>query len=50
MCSSDAKSLSRKNRWMVRTKSLGDLILAHAVTNACVSGYVVLAGRWEYWP
>jgi hypothetical protein len=38
------------NWWMVRTKSLGDLILAHAVTNACVSGYVVLAGRWEYWP
>ena len=38
------------NWWMVRTKSLGDLILAHAVTNACVSAYVMIAGRWEYWP
>jgi hypothetical protein len=38
------------NWWMVRTKSLGDLILAHGVTNAVLSAYVVLAGRWEYWP
>jgi len=38
------------NWWMVRTKSLGDLILVHGVTNACLSAYVVLAGRWEYWP
>ena len=38
------------NWWMVRTKSLGDLILAHGVTNLCLSVYVVLAGRWEYWP
>jgi len=37
------------NWWMVRTKSLGDLILVHAVTNACLSAYVVFAGRWEYW-
>lgn len=37
------------NWWMLKTKSLGDLILAHAVTNACLSAYVVLAGRWEYW-
>jgi CAAX prenyl protease-like protein len=37
------------NWWMVRTKSLGDLILAHAVTNGCLSAYVVFAGRWEYW-
>lgn len=37
------------NWWMQRTRSLGDLILAHAVTNACLSAYVVLAGRWEYW-
>jgi len=36
--------------WMVRTKSLGDLILAHGVTNACLSAYVLFAGRWEYWP
>jgi uncharacterized protein len=37
------------NWWMVRTKSLGDLILVHGVTNACLSAYVVLAGHWEYW-
>jgi uncharacterized protein len=37
------------NWWMIRTRSLGDLILAHAVTNACLCGYVVAFGRWEYW-
>jgi CAAX prenyl protease-like protein len=37
------------NWWMLRTKSLGDLVLAHAVTNACLSAYVVWAGKWEYW-
>jgi len=37
------------NWWMYRTRSLGDLILAHAVTNACLSIYVVVQGRWEYW-
>jgi CAAX prenyl protease-like protein len=37
------------NWWMLRTRSLGDLIVAHAVTNACLSAYVVSSGRWEYW-
>jgi CAAX prenyl protease-like protein len=37
------------NWWMVRTKSLGDLILTHAVTNGCLSAYVMVAGKWEYW-
>jgi uncharacterized protein len=37
------------NWWMIRTRSLGDLILTHAVTNACLSAYVVAAGKWEYW-
>jgi CAAX prenyl protease-like protein len=37
------------NVWMIRTKSLGDLILAHAVANACLCVYVIAAGRWEYW-
>jgi CAAX prenyl protease-like protein len=37
------------NWWMVRTKSLGDLILAHAVTNFILSVYVIAAGKWEYW-
>jgi CAAX prenyl protease-like protein len=37
------------NWWMIRTKSLGDCILAHAVTNACLCGYVVATRHWEYW-
>jgi CAAX prenyl protease-like protein len=37
------------NWWMVRTRSLGDLVLAHAVTNACLSAYVIWNGKWEYW-
>lgn len=36
--------------WVVRTKRLGDCILAHAVTNACLSAYVILRGEWRYWP
>jgi CAAX prenyl protease-like protein len=38
------------NWWIVRTKSLGDVILAHGITNAVLSAYVIFAGRWEYWP
>ncbi len=37
------------NAWMVRTRSLGDCILAHAVTNACLCGYVIATKHWEYW-
>jgi CAAX protease family protein len=37
------------NWWMVRTRSLGDCILVHAVTNACLCGYVVATHHWEYW-
>jgi uncharacterized protein len=37
------------NWWMVRTKSLGDCILAHAVTNGILSGYVMATGQWQYW-
>jgi len=37
------------NWWMVRTKSLGDCILMHAVTNACLSVFVIVGGHWEYW-
>lgn len=37
------------NWWMQRTRSLGDLILAHAVTNGCLSAYVLVQGRWNYW-
>jgi CAAX prenyl protease-like protein len=37
------------NWWMIRTKSLGDCILAHAVTNGCLSAYLLATGKWEYW-
>ncbi|MGH8668532.1 MAG: CAAX prenyl protease-related protein [Burkholderiales bacterium] len=37
------------NGWMWRTRSLGDCVLAHAVTNGCLSAYVVAAGQWQYW-
>jgi CAAX prenyl protease-like protein len=37
------------NWWMMRTRSLGDCILVHAVTNACLCGYVVATKHWEYW-
>jgi uncharacterized protein len=37
------------NWWMIRTKSLGDCILAHAVTNGVLSAYVVISGQWQYW-
>ena len=37
------------NWWMWRTKSLGDLVLAHAVTNACLSAYVWVTKEWQYW-
>ncbi len=38
------------NFLMVKTKRLGDCVLAHAITNACLSAYVILYGKWEYWP
>jgi uncharacterized protein len=37
------------NGWMVRTRSLGDCIVAHAVTNLILSLYVIGYGKWEYW-
>lgn len=37
------------NWWMVRTRRLGDCILAHAVTNGLLSAYVIAGERWEYW-
>jgi CAAX prenyl protease-like protein len=37
------------NWWMLRTRSLADCILAHAVTNACLCGYIVATHHWEYW-
>jgi CAAX prenyl protease-like protein len=37
------------NWWMVRTKSLGDLIFVHAVTNLVLSLYVIATKKWEFW-
>jgi CAAX prenyl protease-like protein len=37
------------NWWMIRTKSLADCILAHAVTNTCLAAYVLMRGQWQYW-
>ncbi len=37
------------NWWMYRNKSLADCTLAHAVTNGCLSIYVLVAGEWQYW-
>lgn len=37
------------NYWMRRTRSLGDLILAHAATNLALSLYVIATGRWMFW-
>ncbi len=35
--------------WMIRTRSLADCIIAHAVTNLALGVSVVVLARWEYW-
>jgi len=37
------------NWWIVRTRSLGDCILAHAVTNLALGLFVIGSGQWQYW-
>lgn len=37
------------NWWMVRTKSLADCILMHAVTNALLCAWVIARHQWQYW-
>lgn len=37
------------NWWMIRTKSLADCILAHAVTNGVLCAWVMLTHSWQYW-
>lgn len=37
------------NLWMIRSKSVADCVLMHAVTNALLSAYVITAGQWQYW-
>ncbi len=37
------------NLWMIRSKSVANCILMHAVTNAILSGYVIATAQWQYW-
>ena len=37
------------NLWMIRSKSVADCILMHAVTNGVLSAYVIVGGQWQYW-
>ena len=37
------------NSWMVRTKSLPDCIVMHAVTNGMLSAYIIAKHQWQYW-
>lgn len=37
------------NWWMIRTKNLADCIVAHAVTNALLTVFVLGADQWRYW-
>ncbi len=37
------------NVWMIRTRSVADCILMHAITNALLSWYLLQSGQWQYW-
>ncbi|HEX3866372.1 MAG TPA: CAAX prenyl protease-related protein, partial [Gemmatimonadaceae bacterium] len=37
------------NWWMRRTKSLGDVMLVHGVTNLALSLYVIATAKWVFW-
>jgi len=37
------------NWWFWKTKSLGDIVLVHAVTNGALSAFVFVTGKYEYW-
>jgi CAAX prenyl protease-like protein len=37
------------NWWIIHTRNLADCMLAHAVTNALLSVYVLTTGQWQYW-
>jgi len=40
---------SRLQLCIVPHRSLANSILAHAVTNGCLSVYVLTTGQWTYW-
>ena len=35
--------------WFVKTRSLGNIMLAHGVTNLCLGIYIVVTGKWFFW-
>ena len=37
------------NLLLIRTKSLVDCMLAHAITNGLLSWYVIATAQWQYW-
>ncbi len=37
------------NLWMIRSKSIANCILMHAVTNGILSAYVIATAQWQYW-
>ncbi len=37
------------NWWMIRSKSVSNCILMHAVTNGILSAYVIATAQWQYW-
>ena len=37
------------NWWMVRTRTVADCMIAHAVTNGLLSAYVLWTGQFQYW-
>ena len=37
------------NLWMRHTKSLGDLVLTHAITNLALSAFVIAREDWRFW-
>jgi CAAX prenyl protease-like protein len=37
------------NWWMVRTRTLADCIISHAVTNGLFSAYILVTHQFQYW-
>jgi CAAX prenyl protease-like protein len=37
------------NWWMVRTRTIADCVIAHAVTNGLLSAYVLATHQFQYW-
>lgn len=37
------------NWWMWKTRSLGDLVLVHAVTNGALAAFVLVTKQYAYW-